>query len=172
MRVWTNRWTLRKLVAALLFTASLTLFALVVLHPAPEKEERDLQRKRQEWFYRQRAYPHAHVPAGARLAALQQLEQKLQTEGAMRASGMARETLSSVLPNPAWSFIGPRPIQTPYSAPIVSGRVSAMAIDPTNVNVVYLGGAQGGVWKTTNGGNTWIPLTDTQASTSDWFHSH
>src|SRR5205085_10877250 len=48
--------------------------------------------------------------------------------------------------------------------PVASGRVSALAIDPRNNNVVYAGGAVGGVWKTTNGGTTWTPLTDTQAS--------
>lgn len=34
------------------------------------------------------------------------------------------------------------------------------------MNTVYLGGAQGGVWKTTNGGANWTPLTDAQASTA------
>src|SRR6202011_37862 len=37
-------------------------------------------------------------------------------------------------------------------------------VDPTNTNVVYAGAAQGGIWKTTDGGTTWTPLTDTQAS--------
>jgi photosystem II stability/assembly factor-like uncharacterized protein len=45
-----------------------------------------------------------------------------------------------------------------------SGRISALAVDPTNSNIVYLGAAQGGVWKTTAGGNTWTALTDAQAS--------
>lgn len=47
---------------------------------------------------------------------------------------------------------------------MVSGRVTALAIDPGNTSAIYLGGAQGGVWKTTNGGTTWTPLTDTQSS--------
>lgn len=32
-----------------------------------EQEEKDLQIKRSEWFYSQRAYPHKYVPAHARL---------------------------------------------------------------------------------------------------------
>ncbi len=73
---------------------------------------------------------------------------------------------TNVLPNPAWTFIGPQPIQSPYSAPILSGRVTAIAVDPHNFSIVYLGGAQGGIWKTVNGGTTWTPMTDTQASTA------
>src|SRR5262249_14415794 len=47
-----------------------------------------------------------------------------------------------------------------------SGRVTALAVDPCDStgNTAYLGGAQGGVWKTTNGGTNWTPLTDSQAS--------
>src|SRR5204863_4337944 len=46
----------------------------------------------------------------------------------------------------------------------VSGSIEAVAIDPTNGNVVYLGTTNGGIWKTTNATAatpTWTPLTDT-----------
>ena len=55
----------------------------------------------------------------------------------------------------AWTSIGPQPIDTSYGASVVSGRVTAFAIDPSNPGIVYLGVAQGGVWKTTNGGTNW-----------------
>ncbi len=35
---------------------------------------------------------------------------------------------------------------------------------PTDSNTIYVGAAQGGVWKTTNGGTSWAPLTDGQCS--------
>ena len=38
-----------------------------------------------------------------------------------------------------------------------TGRVSAIASDPSNANVVYLGGAAGGVWKSIDGGTSWTP---------------
>src|SRR5204862_7855901 len=47
-----------------------------------------------------------------------------------------------------------------------AGRVGALAVDPSDPsgNTVYVGGASGGVWKTTNflapGGPTYVPLTD------------
>ncbi len=55
------------------------------------------------------------------------------------------------------SMMGSQPID-------VSGRVRALVVDPRNSDVVYLGAALGGVWKTTNGGDSWTPLTDDQAS--------
>jgi len=47
-----------------------------------------------------------------------------------------------------------------------SGRITAIAIDPTDPsgNKVFIGAAQGGVWTTTNGGAAWTPLTDNQQS--------
>lgn len=40
------------------------------------------------------------------------------------------------------------------------GRINCIAFHPTNANTFFVGVAQGGVWKTTNNGNTWTPLTD------------
>ncbi len=65
-----------------------------------------------------------------------------------------------------WSFLGPNPILGDYWANYasVSGRVSSIAVDPRDGNVVYIAAAQGGVWKTIDGGGTWIPLTDQLSS--------
>jgi photosystem II stability/assembly factor-like uncharacterized protein len=122
------------------------------------EDESSIVRRREDWFYKQRAYPHEKIPTGAHLRAMQQLDLQLEAEG---AHPMVRPMAA---PAPAWSFLGPRPISTPYSFPTVSGRVAAIAIDPTNTDVIYAGAAQGGVWKTTNAGAKWTELTDTQAS--------
>lgn len=45
----------------------------------------------------------------------------------------------------------------------VSGAVNAIAVDPTNASVIYVGTVNGGVWKTVDGNAaspTWKPLTD------------
>src|SRR5438552_528849 len=72
---------------------------------------------------------------------------------------------------PAWTALGPAPSPNGQTIPAdvngislthtpVSGRVTAVAIDPGNANILYVGAAQGGVYKSTNGGATWTRLMD------------
>jgi uncharacterized repeat protein (TIGR01451 family) len=74
------------------------------------------------------------------------------------------DVFSAAISSTRWALIGPEPTDTPYNVPVVAGRVTALAVDPTNANIVYAGAADGGVWKTTDGGVHWTPLTDTQPS--------
>jgi photosystem II stability/assembly factor-like uncharacterized protein len=46
----------------------------------------------------------------------------------------------------------------------INGRIKSLAIHPTDGNIVYAGGANGGVWKTTDGGITWRSTMDTELS--------
>ncbi|MEA2467327.1 MAG: hypothetical protein QOJ57_1453, partial [Thermoleophilaceae bacterium] len=52
-----------------------------------------------------------------------------------------------------WYSIGPRN---------VNGRVTSLAVHPTNPDIVYAGAASGGVWKTSDGGQTWDAQWDMQ----------
>ena len=45
----------------------------------------------------------------------------------------------------------------------MSGRIADIAIDPNNENIWYVAVGSGGVWKTTNAGTSWKPLTDKQS---------
>jgi hypothetical protein len=61
---------------------------------------------------------------------------------------------------PLWLPLGPSPIpngQTLGSSPEVpmSGRINVIAVDPTDPNIVYIGPAQGGVFRSLDGGQTW-----------------
>jgi hypothetical protein len=49
-----------------------------------------------------------------------------------------------------WSFRGPDN---------VGGRTRCLVIDKDNANIMYTGGVSGGVFKTTNKGGSWYPLT-------------
>jgi photosystem II stability/assembly factor-like uncharacterized protein len=66
-----------------------------------------------------------------------------------------------------WTPLGPAPIpngQTTSISTPVSGRVTAIAVHPTNPNVLYVGTAQGGVYRSLDGGATWVALTDNALS--------
>lgn len=44
----------------------------------------------------------------------------------------------------------------------MSGRIVAIDAVHSNPNIIYVGAASGGVWKTTNGGAEWTPIFDEQ----------
>jgi hypothetical protein len=71
----------------------------------------------------------------------------------------------------AWQAMGPGPISTTglgLDYQTVSGRVTSVVVDPrdTSGNVIYVGTANGGVWKTVDGGVDWTPLTDNLTNAS------
>ena len=158
-------------VVVLLLTGSFLPLVGQADHPRGEgahEHDSALQiRKRADWFFRQRAFPLGHIPADARLKALAQVEQMRRTKGVFmnRFAAAAASTRIPGFQNvPAlsqtqWTSIGPQPTASSFFGN-VSGRVTALAIDPCDAmgNTIYAGAAQGGVWKTTDGGQTWSPL--------------
>ncbi|MEO7310897.1 MAG: hypothetical protein ABIX01_10905, partial [Chitinophagaceae bacterium] len=104
---------------------------------------------------------HPFNPA-VRMDAVHQMD--MQKAQVATRSGRPGNTLLST----SWTPIGPNPIpngqvlngvQTP-----VSGRVTAIAVHPTNPNIVYVGTAQGGLYRSLNGGTTWTALMDNALS--------
>ena len=59
-----------------------------------------------------------------------------------------------------WTELGPVTWNRTSSWNPGTGRISAMAIHPSNENIIYVGSPGGGIWKTINGGTTWTPLID------------
>jgi photosystem II stability/assembly factor-like uncharacterized protein len=68
----------------------------------------------------------------------------------------------------SWSFLGPRPISSEYwsGEGNASGRVVSIAPHPSDGNTVYIASASGGVWKTTDGGTNWTPMSDELPTTN------
>lgn len=102
------------------------------------------------------------VDPQARPAAVEQLASQESSRFELTAS---REKTAMLA---AWSPIGPAPIPnaqigTGPSTP-ASGRTLAIAVHPTNPDIVYVGAAQGGLYRSTNGGTTWTPLMDNALS--------
>lgn len=69
-----------------------------------------------------------------------------------------------------WQPVGPQPYTAKFADPPTAqsytGRTIAVVADPTNPDRIVLGTWGGGVWKTTNGGQNWTPLTDSLPSAS------
>src|SRR5215471_4393559 len=115
----------------------------------------------QQWFHDQRAYPLGFIPAESHARALRQLDQV--------SAGHDHGN------EPQWKPLGPMPTQFPLGGSIDnyvnfpirgSGKIDALAVDPRNANVVYLGSSDGGVWKTIDEGAHWTQLFDEQDSLS------
>jgi hypothetical protein len=131
------------------------------------------QKKNAEWFLRGRVVPGKSAAELRRRA--YQMKMRARTARAQNApSNSAQPTSSNV-----WMPLGPVPLASDATGDgfqdyhQVSGRATAVAIDPADPtgNTVYIGGAQGGIWKSenaaTSGNNvTWAPLTDDQPTLS------
>lgn len=63
-----------------------------------------------------------------------------------------------------WSFIGPYAISGTNGSAIGIGRVDRIAFHPTDANTFYIGTPAAGILRTTNGGVTWVGLSDNMPS--------
>ena len=88
--------------------------------------------------------------------------------GVTRLDDRIAPSASLPLNGTSWTEIGPKPIAvqaagenttSPGNLPS-TGRISGVALHPTDANIAYVASAGGGVWKTTDGSVTWAQLTD------------
>ncbi len=107
------------------------------------KRKGDTSRKPTDWFTLSRAYPYDDIPFTAYRRALTRAEE---------VSSATRSLITGT-----WIMSGPSN---------VGGRVTAMVMHPTQTNIVYAGAALGGVFKTTDNGTTWNPISDAVPSLS------
>ncbi len=68
-------------------------------------------------------------------------------------------TMASVAAG-AWTEMGPNKWTRTTSWNPGVGRITSIAVFPGNQNIIYVTSPGGGIWKTTTGGGTWIPLAD------------
>lgn len=111
--------------------------------------ERDDPEGRADWFMYQRMYPFNKVPDKARKRAWDQV--------VARGEGLGLEG-----GGPTWTSIGPMPTAGAGPGGDVSGRINAIAVSPANTQIVLVAGATGGIWRSTNGGTSFAPVTDNQ----------
>jgi len=105
------------------------------------------QYKRWEWYTENRVMPNGDLPAPG----LMQEEWKKYA----RSHGRGMASTASVSGN--WSFLGPNTTPGGYTG---LGRIACIAFHPTIANTFWIGSPGGGLWKTTDGGNTWSTNSD------------
>ena len=69
--------------------------------------------------------------------------------------GGAIEPLAAGIRPDSWTWLGPGN---------VGGRILTIVIHPTNPNSMWIGSASGGIWHSTNSGNSWQPVNDFMAN--------
>lgn len=125
------------------------VFGLPTSTPTPEPAFQGVQKSaeyrkqtnlgRAEYLFNMLRNPKTNaIPKGIRdreLAFAERMKRSVKREDAL----MANNTMS-------WAEIGPFD---------VSGRTRALGIDRRNSDIIIAGGASGGMWKSTDGGQTW-----------------
>ena len=110
-----------------------------------ENFENDKILKRWSWFWEQRSYPSYKIP---------------DINHYYDFSNKRKITIDKPLTS-EWSFIGPEQSSGGLNG---LGRVNVIRTDPKNENIIWAGAASGGLWKSTNGGESWNTNTDNFAS--------
>jgi photosystem II stability/assembly factor-like uncharacterized protein len=134
----------------------------------PSNEARaEYLRDREEMIAMLRGLPMPEsFPADARARAIRQMEQQ-EVELRLRRLQGSNGQVGPQINSTSWTQIGPAPIpdgQTTGTTSPVSGRVLSIAVHPTNPNIVYVGTAQGGLYRSLDGGQTWVALMDSALS--------
>lgn len=96
----------------------------------------------EDWFEKQRAFPYDEIPQNKYTEAIELVKQ------------MPVYQLDVPLP---WVLAGPTNIE---------GRITTIAIHPSNPQIVYIGTANGGLWKSTNFCASWTSVFDNQNTSS------
>lgn len=106
---------------------------------------------RMDWFTFQRTYPANSIPPDARLKAWH---------------SRPRFQLDSFVPQASqtWRAIGPTATVSAWFPfwGLTSGRVNAIAVSPANANLVLVGSSTGGIWRSTDAGESFVPVSDDQ----------
>ncbi len=67
---------------------------------------------------------------------------------------------SNLISNANWTELGPSSWNATRGWNPGVGRITSIGIDKGNTDHIIVGGQTGGIWKTTNKGTVWTPLTD------------
>ena len=118
-------------------------FTITSISHHPEKKISSIQKVKEspdepyEEFMLQRTYPNKVFDVKAYQSALN--------------SAVSLNRNKRLSRQESWTLEGPGNI---------GGRFNCIAVNPLNTDVMYAGSANGGVWKTSDNGNSWAPMFD------------
>jgi hypothetical protein len=119
----------------------------------------DLHRAEMEYRAMRERDENGNIPDNALVNAVQQAKQMSfdpqMWPGATQVSPRGSKTPVAGIDTNLWTWIGPGNI---------GGRIRAIVIHPIATNTIWVGGVDGGIWKTVNGGASWFPLNDFMAN--------
>ncbi len=150
---------MRRLILLILILLPLSGFAqdLIIPNNIYDKADANIKNsnafQREKWFYEQRMFPYNFIPENAYKSALEQRNNLRLTQGFYGGKSLS------------WTNIGPTPGYY-FDYGNISGRIPTVKYDPNNSNIIYIGAAFGGVWKSTNSGLNWVSLNFNEASLS------
>lgn len=115
-----------------LFSVLIIAVALFASCNSEKEEKKDGPKAEPNaWLFAQRAYPHNEIDA------------TIYRNAHKEASRMHKENTSRAI---NWELAGPTNI---------GGRITDIEVDPNNNDIIYLGAATGGVWKSEDFGENW-----------------
>lgn len=133
---------MNKIILSLTFFVFIALFNLIK-SDKPEELFTELPSvPADDWFERQRAFPFAEIPEEEYQKSIEYVKNYMHADSPGDAN---------------WILAGPTNIE---------GRITVIAIHPTNPQIVYAGCANGGIWKSTNFCQTWTSVFDNQNTSS------
>jgi hypothetical protein len=127
----------------------------------------------QEYFALKRRIPGTkEVPIERYAVAVQEtrrmpVHRALQRTASQKSTGQSSITAASAQDGFSWetnSFISGLNTWEPLGPYNVPGRSRALVFAPTNPNVMYSAGVAGGVWKSTDHGESWTSVGDAMAN--------
>jgi photosystem II stability/assembly factor-like uncharacterized protein len=106
------------------------------------------------WFAEQRGVTSGGLPVERYIDAVRELLAELPSQRIL-PNASTGDVLSPGAASHPWQWLGPANR---------GGRTRAFVVDPRDPQVMLAGGITGGVWKSSTGGTSWRPLTDTLAN--------
>lgn len=131
------------LIAIVLFLLPLLTACSEATREYPVEVEAEDTQARVDSIRFRRMYPYSYMPANARDDAWK-VVLKEESEPGLR-----------------WQTIGPNSITSKKGT--VSGRINTVAVSPADENLILIGSATGGIWRSQDGGKSFAPVSDNHA---------